>query len=181
MKTYVDAPRFIDSTPEFLRDWFGPVIVTIDGKIWMSDAEDGQVGVQVDVHGRDEKIMLDPMRAEVRDHLIRRLRLPGWVRDSEELQPWKSAGLILAAANVALPLKIVNPVQIYNMGGDRHSVNGVSPPYISYEKALLEKEALTEWILEQGHALLLSESEILLPWLGGPRVWKNPTLVKPSV
>lgn len=116
--TYAYAPQLIPATFDMLKGYCGKVYV----KLYDSEVEsilsftpdkgedfgkavfvavDGEIGrLSIPI----EEIFLDPTRSDVRDHLIRSLTLPRWVRDdlSEKgLAPWQSAGLISCAAALA--------------------------------------------------------------------------------
>lgn len=171
-------------------------------------------------------LWLDPMDAATRDHLIRRLSLPGWMRDGAGLEPWQSAGLIACAVARqhernellrALPMTF-DPKQIGTlwptvlMGvwderqvdtdgtvrashierwSDRDASGGnprvrislsVNPPtacrlcdttQVVFAHAESGKLAADTAALAHGCALMLDADTMVLPWPGGPRVWRR--------
>jgi hypothetical protein len=100
--TYPDAPRLIPATLALLEDWTGPVDEFIGpGDQWAPSAVIS--GAAILPRPGVRAYRLDPMRAEVRDHLLRRLSLPDWMRDDGDLAPWESAALIACAASGRAP------------------------------------------------------------------------------
>lgn len=89
-------------------------------------------------------LSVDPMEASVRDHLIRRLSLPGWMRDGAGLEPWQSAGLIACAAAGVVPRGMVDEAGA-----------GMAGPMFPFTHDVVA---------------MLDADTMVLPWPGGPRV-----------
>ena len=153
---YPEADRYIPATPALLEGWCGPV--------------ERMVGISVieswsNMNHGDLRVRLDPLHPEVRDHLIRRLSLPGWMRDGAGLEPWQSAGLIACAAAGVRPKGLyVRKPNLY-IGGDRMEIvaGGV------YDT----DNTTTDVALAHGCALMLDADTMILPWPGSPRIWRR--------
>ena len=90
---YPHPPQLIPATPELIKDWTGPLTARYSGFAQST-----------------ETLYLDPLRPEVRDHLIRHFNLPTWMRDGpNRLEPWQSAGLIACAAAGRVPILLLLP------------------------------------------------------------------------
>ena len=76
-----DADRYIPAADAMIAGWNGPILLPMPSSrrlacfTWCGSPVNDCEGV------------LDPMRPEVRDHLIRRLSLPQWMRDGAGLEP----------------------------------------------------------------------------------------------
>lgn len=167
MIEYPDAPRHIPATPALLEGWCGPVIVCgVYERGWHLGS------VSYPHPPTNEPMHLDPMRPEVRDHLIRRLSLPGWMRDDAGLGRWQSAGLIACAAAGGIVVDVYIPWQASVTGGCRR----VRYPLLHTGQPLVDHDgesATDAAALAHGCALMLDADTMLLPWLGGPRVWRR--------
>jgi hypothetical protein len=154
---YQEAPRHIRvPVPSAMIDgWTGPVDLWVPpGQFSFSGhwAPVALVGGKLSAYydGQQRDVRLDPMRPEVRDHLIRALNLPDWMRDrADGIEPWISAGLVACAVAGVSPKYLRNP--------RGHSLRGFAPD------------------ADPGHdAVLLDVGTLLLPWPGGPRIWRKP-------
>lgn len=185
MTDYPEAPRYIEATPALLGGWCGPV-VQVDG--------DGVDFLDARLSDDPATGCLDPMRPEVRDHMIRALKLPGWMRDGDGLEPWQSAGLIACAAVGWKQPRMLMPwrddcdghkacrrwfqpeervcgVYINHLAGWRATTPCVWTEY-GPEAGWEAKPAADTAALAHGCALLDGDT-LTLPWSGGPRVWRR--------
>lgn len=178
-----DAPRYIAATAALLDDWYGPAEAADHmpvGTVLASDSID------------PTRFRLDPMRPEVRDHLIRALKLPDWMRDRHvrdySIEPWQSAGLIACAAAggtlVALCFAWQGLPGCDGQWRPAHGDEEQAPrtgPYGWYAagkngktpSAYGQREADAA-ALEGGCAIMLDWNTMALPWPGGSRVWRRP-------
>lgn len=203
---YPEAPRYIDATPALVEGWCGPVrSQMLNGPEAWDRLYTRHPVTEDDVDG----VVLDPMRPEVRDHLIRRLSLPAWLRDGAGLEPWQSAGLIAcAAAGVTAKWMFeawrpfpadgvcdgwdrwsAKPKHVYTVyarcygddsarwgtwgvhlgpGRDQNFGGGVGGSTGEAGKLAADAAALAH-----GCALMQDADTMLLPWPGGPRVWRR--------
>ena len=119
---YISAPQLIPATFDLLKGYCGKVYVKeyddeVESIIAYTPDRGTDLGKGVFVSVGTEigrmsvpigDILFDPMRSNVRDHLIRNLAIPHWVRDkgfdglpAYGLDPWQSAGVISSAAAFA--------------------------------------------------------------------------------
>jgi len=186
--TYPDAPRHIPATAELRLGWSGPLAYVADYFLVCSaTCINGHV-----YHNERHQIdpVLDPLRPEVRDHIIRRLSLPQWVRDGAGLDPWQSAGLIACAAAGGHVAALLGTWVRWGSAGmpagferhDRPLVAGNGPSahwYAGRKKwpygggAPRTADAADAAALALADALMASAEEMWLPWPGGPRVWRR--------
>lgn len=148
------------------------------------------------VHADD--VFLDPAQASVRDHLIRRLDLPAWMRDTDGgLEVWRSAGLVACSATRVGAAK--SPVgsipQDWVDGAETIEGSSYRPPgwgddvrtmtwvgsrgwnvgriARGRETGAAGKAAADAALLAYGCALMLDADTLVLPYPDGPRVWRR--------
>lgn len=194
MTTYKDAQRYIPATAEMLTSWCGPVE-------WFHDESWAFYGWDHhNVFGANEPIRLDPLCPEVRDHLIRRLSLPDWLRDRPGgLDSWVSAGLVACAVAGAVPTGIVRPwrylsdLDVWEAEAERGpwSAEVFARTWNVYKGGWAEsgatggnqapetsKPRVEAYLLGKGAVLRLDADTILLPWPGPDgkieRIWRKP-------
>lgn len=197
---YDPADRYIPATKELLTGWWGPVEVwiramggTTHNGAWVAESWNSHA-----VYA-SEKRRLDPMRAEVRDHLVRRLSLPAWLRDGAGLEPWQSAGLIACATAGAVPVGLLNGWATSNGAYHRSDTNGLHVCQVRFtpfpgssaaygwrlcyldgweqihgtETSDAGKTCADTAALAHGYALMLDADTMALPWPGSARVWRR--------
>ena len=159
---YPDAPRYIPATDALLADWHGPVQQFTNGRweahTWSGATPEPWYAANV--------VRLDPVRPEVRDHLIRRLNLPDWMRDGDNLESWQSAGLIACVAAGTRPVGVsrINPIC-------PDSQMTLAGPHTA---GWVDETTLINDRDRPSFALVLSDTTMLLPWPDGPRLWRRP-------
>lgn len=197
MVEYPEAPRHIPATPALMEGWCGPV----QDSDWSSQPL-AWVPTRVVREDACFGISLDPARPEVRDHLIRRLNLPGWMRDGAGLEAWQSAGLIACAAAGVVSGDWFSPWNDSETWTHYRAMHGVGhlrvwvyktpediamtthgwaigkplkkyPNLRGHETGEAGKVAADAAALAHGRALMLDADTMVLPWLGGPRVWRR--------
>lgn len=206
MVEYPDANRYIPATQGLLGEWCGPVEEFVGpGDRWAASVLFD--GGPVLPRPGERRYRLDPTRHEIRDHLVRRLALPGWMRDGAWLEPWQSAGLIACAAAGTEMRGILSTwgprwcegyTRINTAGPHLHARVGqvtmgrhnyregweVAVPLFNrtaFEKPVASgsetgeagKVAADAAAFAHGCALMLDADAMVLPWPGGPRVWRR--------
>lgn len=183
--TYPEADCHIPATPALLAKWCGPAEIRRYPDPWSPIAWDAATEAMVE----GMEYQLDPFRPEARDHLIRRLFLPDWMRDGVGLSElWQSAGLIACSASGVIPKEIV-PVWVHEYADrwtrrDRAVSSGTLDGWWLYgtapftirggERGEAGKAAADAAALAQGWALMQDKDTMILPWSGGPRIWRRP-------
>lgn len=168
---YPDAERYIPATPELRTNWIGPLeyldLDEDDSEEWLPAMYYGNpCGTFGILCGEDRSaewgvenaeavaiMRFDPDRPEVRDHLIRRLNLPAWMRDAPGgIEPWIAAGLVACAAA---------GVELVALENEPEVVASI-------------KRGMDLGIFDMGLAAVLLDSDtLLLPFPNGPRIWRR--------
>ena len=144
---------------------------------------------------RIDRLRLDARRPEVRDRVVRALDLPAWMRDTPGgLDVWQAAGLIACAAAGMVPRGLDTsrwgddfrepewetrgsgvgfvPLRIVRASGwsceDTPATKVRGPETGDAGRLAADTAALAN-----GCALMLDADSMLIPWPGGPRVWRR--------
>lgn len=220
---YPEAPRYIPATGDLLTGWYGPVVLAAGVFVSTPASQAVLLGPDVSYPGQwllsrpegwevmndttwclsaeTADLLFDPMLPEVRDHLVRRLNLPAWMRDGMGLEPRQSAGLIACAAAGVTPALLLTEWHRWGRAEQARHVWAVDLQHRAvcwlnwsgagwcfnptWQGVLLEavaigpetgdagKLAADTAALAHGVALMDGPDTLVLPWPGGPRVWRR--------
>lgn len=199
---YPEAPKYVQVTPELLEDYHGRIqydsdiythlkLYEHDKKMWCYLCSiDGET-----VSGWIGDVELAPELPEVRDHLVRRLSLPLWMRDSAGLVACAAAGTVCVDV---LESESFGLERTYRRGSKY--VSEVGDIYVSrhnykrgwrigipvHERVMGDRDlasgpetgeagrtAADAAALAHSCAIVIDSETLILPWPDGRRIWKK--------